>query len=162
MKLVKCLSAVAVLSALAACSTASDVVSSTSDAVKNVGEAVVDGAKTVGNTVTEGAKSAKEMITGTKTVLYSCDVSGKRNQPVSATYSFKDNQPETATVTIGKKVVGKDLALNRTYTDGVQFVAGDKIWSLDTGFSVETVNTTVPVMFTSNNEILARNCTVAK
>lgn len=183
MKLVKLLPALSVAAVLSACSTVSDVASSTVGAVgdagsavlegaKSAGGAVVDGAKTAGGAVVEGAKStgeavssgvtaAKEAITGAKTIVYTCSVSGK-TQAVSAVYTFKNDEPATATVTINKKVVGKDLKVDTTYTDGVKFVSGNNVWSVDKGFNAKTAETTVPVMFTANNQILAKNCTVVK
>lgn len=184
MKLIKLLPTLGAVAVLAACSTAADIASSTVDAVGSAGSAVVDGAKTVGGAVVDGAKTAggavvdgakatgnavasgataaKDMVTGSKTVAYTCSVNGKTNQPVTAVYTFKDDEPETATVTVQKKVVGKNLKVDSTYKDGVKFVSGTNVWSLDTGFNAKTAETTVPVMFTANNVILAKNCAVAK
>lgn len=173
MKLIKLLPTLGAIAVLAACSTASDIASSTVNAVGNAGSAVVDGAKAAGGAVVDGAKSAgnvvadgatatKDLLTGSKTVSYTCDASGKTNQPVVAVYTFSNGEPSTATVTINKKVVGKDLKVDTAYKDGVKFVSGTKVWSLDTGFNSKTAETTVPVMFTSNNQILAKNCAVAK
>lgn len=173
MKLIKLLPTLGAIAVLAACSTASDIASSTVSAVGSAGSAVVDGAKAAGGAVVDGAKAAgnvvadgatatKDLLTGSKTVSYTCDVSGKTNQPVVAVYTFSNGEPSTATVTINKKVVGKDLKVDTAYKDGVKFVSGTKVWSLDTGFNSKTAETTVPVMFTSNNQILAKNCAVAK
>lgn len=173
MKLIKLLPTLGAIAVLAACSTASDIASSTVNAVGNAGSAVVDGAKAAGGAVVDGAKAAgnvvadgatatKDLLTGSKTVSYTCDASGKTNQPVVAVYTFSNGEPSTATVTINKKVVGKDLKVDTAYKDGVKFVSGTKVWSLDTGFNSKTAETTVPVMFTSNNQILAKNCAVAK
>ncbi len=173
MKLIKLLPTLGAIAVLAACSTASDIASSTVNAVGNAGSAVVDGAKAAGGAVVDGAKAAgnvvadgatatKDLLTGSKTVSYTCDVSGKTNQPVVAVYTFSNGEPSTATVTINKKVVGTDLKVDTAYKDGVKFVSGTKVWSLDTGFNSKTAETTVPVMFTSNNQILAKNCAVAK
>ena len=173
MKLIKLLPTLGAIAVLAACSTASDIASSTVNAVRNAGSAVVDGAKAAGGAVVDGAKAAgnvvadgatatKDLLTGSKTVSYTCDASGKTNQPVVAVYTFSNGEPSTATVTINKKVVGKDLKADTAYKDGVKFVSGTKVWSLDTGFNSKTAETTVPVMFTSNNQILAKNCAVAK
>ncbi|VTU07472.1 Uncharacterised protein [Actinobacillus indolicus] len=183
MKLVKLLPTFAAAAVLAACSTVSDVASSTVDAVGNAGSAVVDGAKAAGGAVVDGAKAAggavangasavgtavsdgataaKDMVTGSKTIAYTCSVNGKTNQPVSAVYTFNNGEPSTATVTINKKVVGKNLKVDATYKDGVKFVSGTNVWSLDTGFNAKTAETTVPVMFTANNQILAKNCAVS-
>ena len=173
MKLIKLLPTLGAIAVLAACSTASDIASSTVSAVGNAGSAVVDGAKAAGGAVVDGAKAAgnvvadgatatKDLLTGSKTVSYTCDASGKTNQPVVAVYTFSNGEPSTATVTINKKVVGKDLKVDTAYKDGVKFISGTKVWSLDTGFNSKTAETTVPVMFTSNNQILAKNCAVAK
>ena len=173
MKLIKLLPTLGAIAVLAACSTASDIASSTVSAVGSAGSAVVDGAKAAGGAVVDGAKAAgnvvadgamatKDLLTGSKTVSYTCDASGKTNQPVVAVYTFSNGEPSTATVTINKKVVGKDLKADTAYKDGVKFVSGTKVWSLDTGFNSKTAETTVPVMFTSNNQILAKNCAVAK
>ncbi|ACL32569.1 hypothetical protein [Glaesserella parasuis] len=162
MKLVKLLPTFAAAAVLAACSTVSDVASSTANAVGNAGSAVVDGASAVGTAVSDGATAAKDMVTGSKTIAYICSVNGKTNQPVLAVYTFNNGEPSTATVTINKKVVGKNLKVDTTYQDGVKFVSGKKVWSLDMGFNAKTAETTVPVMFTANNQILAKNCTVAK
>lgn len=173
MKLIKLLPTLGAIAVLAACSTASDIASSTVNAVGNAGSAVVDGAKAAGGAVVDGAKAAgnvvadgatatKDLLTGSKTVSYTCDASGKTNQPVVAVYTFSNGEPSTATVTINKKVVGKDLKVDTAYKDGVKFISGTKVWSLDTGFNSKTAETTVPVMFTSNNQILAKNCAVAK
>ncbi|AUI65968.1 Holliday junction resolvase [Glaesserella australis] len=173
MKFVKFLPAVLASVVLAACSTVSDVASSTVSAVGDAGSAVVDGAKSAGGAVVDGAKAtgsavssgvtaAKDMVTGSKTVAYTCSVNGKTNQPVSAVYTFNNGEAATATVTINKKVVGKNLKVDTAYTDGVKFVSGTNVWSLDMGFNEKTAETTVPVMFTANNQILAKNCSVAK
>lgn len=151
MKLVKLLPTFAAAAVLAACSTVSDVASSTANIEGNAGSTAVD-----------SITAAKNITTGSKTVTYTCSVNGKTNQPVSAVYTFNNGEPSTATVTINKKVVGENLKVDATYQDGVKFVSGTNVWSLDIGFSAKTAETTVPVMFTANNQILAKNCTVAK
>ncbi|MDH3001819.1 hypothetical protein [Pasteurella multocida] len=97
-----------------------------------------------------------------ETVAYFCDVKGKKNQVVSATYTFVNSKADSATVTINRQVVGHEMKLDSTYQDGVRFVEGNKVWLLDNGFVANTVGTTAAVMFTDNNKILARNCTNAK
>lgn len=151
MKLVKLLPTFAAAAVLAACSTVSDVASSTANIEGNAGSTAVD-----------SITAAKNITTGSKTVTYTCSVNGKTNQPVSAVYTFNNGEPSTATVTINKKVVGENLKVDATYQDGVKFVSGTNVWSLDIGFSAKTAETTVPVMFTANNQILAKNCVVAK
>ncbi|MCT8535597.1 Holliday junction resolvase [Glaesserella parasuis] len=136
---------------LTACSTVSDVASSTANIEGNAGSTAVD-----------STTAAKNITTGSKTVTYTCSVNGKTNQPVSAVYTFNNGEPSTATVTINKKVVGENLKVDATYQDGVKFVSGTNVWSLDIGFSAKTAETTVPVMFTANNQILAKNCVVTK
>ncbi|MDP0383775.1 Holliday junction resolvase [Glaesserella parasuis] len=151
MKLVKLLPTFAAAAILTACSTVSDVASSTANIEGNAGSTTVD-----------STTAAKNITTGSKTVTYTCSVNGKTNQPVSAVYTFNNGEPSTATVTINKKVVGENLKVDATYQDGVKFVSGTNVWSLDIGFSAKTAETTVPVMFTANNQILAKNCVVAK
>ncbi|MCT8567010.1 Holliday junction resolvase [Glaesserella parasuis] len=151
MKLVKLLPTFAAAAILTACSTVSDVASSTANIEGNAGSTAVD-----------SITAAKNITTGSKTVTYTCSVNGKTNQPVSAVYTFNNGEPSTATVTIIKKVVGENLKVDATYQDGVKFVSGTNVWSLDIGFSAKTAETTVPVMFTANNQILAKNCVVAK
>ncbi|EQA05733.1 Holliday junction resolvase [Glaesserella parasuis] len=151
MKLVKLLPTFAAAAILTACSTVSDVASSTANIEGNAGSTAVD-----------SITAAKNITTGSKTVTYTCSVNGKTNQPVSAVYTFNNGEPSTATVTINKKVVGENLKVDATYQDGVKFVSGTNVWSLDIGFSAKTAETTVPVMFTANNQILAKNCVVAK
>ncbi|MDG6338896.1 Holliday junction resolvase [Glaesserella parasuis] len=151
MKLVKLLPTFAAAAILTACSTVSDVASSTANIEGNAGSTAVD-----------SITAAKNITTGSKTVTYTCSVNGKTNQPVSAVYTFNNGEPSTATVTINKKVVGENLKVDATYQDGVKFVSGTNVWSLDIGFSAKTAETTVPVMFTANNQILAKNCVVTK
>ncbi|MDD2165631.1 Holliday junction resolvase [Glaesserella parasuis] len=151
MKLVKLLPTFAAAAILTACSTVSDVASSTANIEGNAGSNAVD-----------STTAAKNITTGSKTVTYTCSVNGKTNQPVSAVYTFNNGEPSTATVTINKKVVGENLKVDATYQDGVKFVSGTNVWSLDIGFSAKTAETTVPVMFTANNQILAKNCVVTK
>ncbi|MDE4023451.1 Holliday junction resolvase [Glaesserella parasuis] len=151
MKLVKLLPTFAAAAILTACSTVSDVASSTANIEGNAGSTAVD-----------STTAAKNITTGSKTVTYTCSVNGKTNQPVSAVYTFNNGEPSTATVTISKKVVGENLKVDATYQDGVKFVSGTNVWSLDIGFSAKTAETTVPVMFTANNQILAKNCVVTK
>ncbi|MDE3946359.1 Holliday junction resolvase [Glaesserella parasuis] len=151
MKLVKLLPTFAAAAILTACSTVSDVASSTANIEGNAGSTAVD-----------STTAAKNITTGSKTVTYTCSVNGKTNQPVSAVYTFNNGEPSTATVTINKQVVGENLKVDATYQDGVKFVSGTNVWSLDIGFSAKTAETTVPVMFTANNQILAKNCVVTK
>ncbi|MDG6309423.1 Holliday junction resolvase [Glaesserella parasuis] len=151
MKLVKLLPTFAAAAILTACSTVSDVASSTANIEGNAGSTAVD-----------STTAAKNITTGSKTVTYTCSVNGKTNQPVSAVYTFNNGEPSTATVTINKKVVGENLKVDASYQDGVKFVSGTNVWSLDIGFSAKTAETTVPVMFTANNQILAKNCVVTK
>ncbi|MDE4012176.1 Holliday junction resolvase, partial [Glaesserella parasuis] len=89
MKLVKLLPTFAAAAILTACSTVSDVASSTANIEGNAGSTAVD-----------STTAAKNITTGSKTVTYTCSVNGKTNQPVSAVYTFNNGEPSTATVTI--------------------------------------------------------------
>lgn len=94
-----------------------------------------------------------------KTAGYFCSVSGKK-KVVSATYTFIKEQPDSVTLSIDGAVVG-DLAFDPSYQDGTRFVAGQRIWSLEQGFSQNTVEKTVPVMYVSKNRIVAKYCEIA-
>lgn len=148
MKLVKLFSILGAVALLAACSGHSDAVSSTVKQTENV--------------ASHESTATNSVQPETKTIAYACSVKGKTNQPVVAVYTFKNGEAETATVTIQKKTVGKNLKVDTAYQDGVKFVSGTNIWSLDVGFNANTAEATVPVMFTANNVILAKNCAIAK
>ncbi|MGY4677357.1 hypothetical protein ACWIT3_06430 [Pasteurella sp. P03HT] len=141
MKLAKLFTGLMVVGALTACS--QNMVSETKMAEKK-------------------AMEMKMMEPKFETAAYFCDVKGKRNQVVSVTYAFVGGKADSATVSINRKVVGHEMKLDGTYQDGVRFVEGNKVWLLDDGFAANTVNMTVPVMFTDNDKILARNCRIAK
>ncbi|NBI12376.1 hypothetical protein GVX81_01770 [[Haemophilus] felis] len=112
----------------------------------------------VAQTMTEPTSSAPALVPA----AYRCDVHGKR-KVVSATYEFVGGATESVTLTIDGKVVG-DLKLDKSYEDGVRFVAGNgkRVWSLDSGFSQKTLETTVPVQYRSNDKIVAKNCEIIK
>ncbi|MGC7590540.1 hypothetical protein ACPWUF_08660 [Bisgaard Taxon 46] len=119
----------------------------------------------VASDIASAGKKAADMVSAQptfETAAYFCDVQGKKNQVVSATYAFVNGKVDSATVTINRQVVGQEMKLDSAYQDGVRFVEGKKVWSLDYGFAANTVNSTVPVMFTDNNKILAKNCMIAK
>ena len=169
MKLVKFVPAIAATLVLAACSTAENVVSSTTNAVSNAASATT-------NAVSNAATATKDAVVGTmkgasnalsskptfETAAYFCDVQGKKNQVVSATYAFVNGKIDTATITINRKVVGQEMKLDPSYKDGTQFVEGKKVWALEGGFTQATASKTMPIMFTDNNQILAKNCEFAK
>lgn len=178
MKFVKYLPTLAAAAVLAACSTVSDAADSTVSAVSNAGSAVVDGAKTAGNAVVDTAKDAgtavsngvskvKNSVTGanTQTVNYFCSASGKK-APMSATYTFKNGKPQTATVTLNNKVIGKNLKVDSSYTDGAQFIDSKNVWTLSDNISADTVRKAYPIMFTVKGKdadtIVAKDCSVAK
>lgn len=145
--------------ALSACSTATDVASSTANVVKDVANTTTE---TVKNTTTSAMDSMKGKQPVFETAAYFCDASGKKNQVVSAVYAFIDGKIDSATITMNRKVIGPEMKFDATYKDGVRFVEGQKVWSLDYGFAQNTVSKTVPVMFTDNNNIVAKNCTIVK
>lgn len=169
MKLVKFVPAIAATLVLAACSTAENMVSSTTNAVSNAASATT-------NAVSNAATATKDAVAGTmksasnalsskptfETAAYFCDVQGKKNQVVSATYAFVNGKIDTATITINRKVVGQEMKLDPSYKDGTQFVEGKKVWALEGGFTQATASKTMPIMFTDNNQILAKNCEIAK
>lgn len=145
----------------------SNAASSAANGVSNV----VTGAKDMAGSAVNGVKNAASGLMGKQptfeTAAYFCDAYGYKNQVVSVAYAFVDGKPYTATVTInskakGKQVVGSEMKFDAAYKDGARFVSGNKMWNLDYGFSAATVGKTVPVMFTDNNQILAKNCKIAR
>lgn len=190
MKLTKIFAGLVMAGALAACSQVSDTVSSVKDAagsavsgvsdvassavtgVKDVATSAATGVKGAATATVDGVKTAANAVMGTskpvfETAAYFCDVEGQKNQVVSVAYAFVDGKPYTATVTIntkakGKQVVGSEMKFDSAFKDGARFVDGNKFWNLDYGFSAATVGKTVPVMFTDNNKILAKNCKHAR
>lgn len=182
MKLTKIFATLAFAGVLGACSTASDIGSSVVDGVSSAGSAigkgVVDGVKATGSTIGEGAKATgsaiasgaqavKNTVTGTstKTVAYVCDASGQK-QPVSATYLFDGEKVKSATITLGKKVLAKNLPVDTQYTDGTQFADSKNVWNLSENLTPNNAKTVVPVMFTAKgaatDSIVARNCEIVK
>lgn len=143
MKLMKFVPAIAATLVLAACST-----ENSSAPTKKEGMMQEDMAKSAAPTF--------------EVVPYFCDVKGKKNTVVTATYAFLNGKVDTATVSIDNVVVGHEMKLDTAYQDGTKFVEGKKVWSLDHGFTQETAEKTVPVMFTSDNKILAKNCRMAR
>lgn len=168
MKLVKLLPAVAAAIVLSACSTATKAGNAVVNGVESAGTAVVDGAKAAGNAVANGAEKVKETVIGksTYTVAYTCSARGKK-QPVTATYAFEGDNPQTATVKLGKKVLAKNLKVNTEYQDGVQFTDGKNVWSLSEKISPTTVSTVEPVMYVvkgkgtqGSDKIIAKDCAI--
>lgn len=157
MKLVKFAPAIAATLVLAACSTADKVATATTDAVKATGNAVV-GAATATKDAMKGAMTSAQPHF--ETAGYFCEVKGKR-KVVSATYAFVNGQADSVTLTVDGAVVG-DMKYDANYQDGTRFVNGNRVWSLDYGFAQNTVSKTVPVQYRSNNNIVAKNCEIAK
>lgn len=166
MKLVKFAPAIAAALVLAACSTADKVATAATDAVKATGNAVAGAATATTDAVKGAATATKDAVKGAmaspelQTAGYFCDVHGKR-KVVSATYAFLNGKADSVTLTIDGKVVG-DLKFDEKYEDGSRFVAGNRVWSLDSGFAQNTVSKTVPVQYRSNDKIVAKNCEIAK
>ncbi|MDO4697396.1 MAG: Holliday junction resolvase [Pasteurellaceae bacterium] len=168
MKLVKFAPAIAATLVLAACTTPNKIATATTDAMKATGNAVAGAATATTDAVKGAATATKDAVKGAKvsvkpelqTAAYLCDVKGKR-KVVSATYAFLNGKADLVTLSIDGKVVG-DLKFDEKYEDGSRFVAGNRVWSLDSGFAPNTVSKTVPVQYRSNNNIVAKNCEIAK
>lgn len=168
MKLVKLLPAVAAAIVLSACSTASKAGDAMMNGMESAGTAVVDGAKAAGNAVANGAEKVKDTMIGksTYTVAYTCSASGKK-QPVTATYAFEGNDPQTATVKLSKKVLAKNLKVDSQYQDGVQFTDGKNVWNLSEKITPTNVSTVEPVMYfvkgkgtQGTDKIVAKDCAI--
>ncbi|BFU59282.1 MULTISPECIES: Holliday junction resolvase [Rodentibacter] len=168
MKLTKVFAALAFASVLGACSTASDIGNTVVDGVKATGTAISDGAKAAGSAVVDSAEAVKNTVTGksSQTVAYLCDSNGKTNRPVSATYLFDGDNVKSSSVTLGKKVLAKNLPVDEKYTDGVQFTDGKNVWTLISAVTPKNVKSVEPVMFTvkgqETDRIIVRNCSIAK
>lgn len=178
MKFIKYLPTLTSAVVLAACSTVSDAADSTVSAVSNTSSTMIDSAKTAGRAVINTAKDAgtavsngvskmKNNVTGSKTqtVNYICSANGKK-VPMSATYTFKNGKPEAVTVFLNKRIIGKNLPVDSSYTDGTQFTDSKKVWTLSDNITANTANTIVPVMFVIKNsqmdDIVAKYCSLTK
>lgn len=166
MKLVKLLSAIAVATALSACSTASDVASSATNAVSNAASAVTEG---VSNTVT----NVKETVAGkvettttkldttSKTVVYSC----QQKKSVTATYAFKNGKVKAVNLKLGKKAIN-GLMLDPNSSDVVSFASKGYRWNVDTDFSLENAEKTTAIHLAKigkqSDQLLAKLCEVNK
>lgn len=166
MKLVKLLSAIAVATALSACSTASDVASSATNAVSNAAGAVTEG---VSNTVT----NVKETVAGkvettttkldttSKTVVYSC----QQKKSVTATYAFENGQVKAVNLKLGKKAIN-GLMLDANSSDVVSFASKGYRWNVDTDFSLENAEKTTAIHLAKigkqSDQLLAKLCEVNK
>lgn len=153
MKLVKFASALALLSAITACSTVKDAASATTDAVSGAASAVT-------NTVSGAATSVSNAVTGKsqKTVVYSC----LNNQTLTATYTFDGEKATAANVVLGKTSI-KNLARNEKVSDSATFESSQYSWSVDNSFALNKLDTTSGILFkkgTKSDEILAKLCKV--
>ncbi|MBN6065813.1 hypothetical protein HYE66_04975 [Aggregatibacter actinomycetemcomitans] len=126
MKLVKTLSAVAIIAVLSACS---------------------------------AKKEPPQPVKSEKTVVYSCN-----KRAVTVTYQFENQDATEAKVVMRKKVIAESLPVSNLDKDFPSFVSDKYIWSVDSGFSLNTATTTDGVMLTQRGKkvdrILAKNCKV--
>ncbi|WP_233116344.1 hypothetical protein [Aggregatibacter actinomycetemcomitans] len=126
MKLVKTLSAVAVIAVLSACS---------------------------------ASKKEPQLVKSEKTVVYSCN-----KRAVTVTYQFENQEATEAKVVMRKKVIAESLPVSNVDKDFPSFISDKYIWSVDSGFSLNTATATDGVMLTQRGKkvdrILAKNCKV--
>ncbi|OOR99596.1 hypothetical protein B0187_04600 [Haemophilus paracuniculus] len=177
MKLVKLLSAIAVATALSACSTASDVASSATNAVSNAASSVANGvsnvatgvADGVSNTVTKVKDTAAGKVettttkldTTSKTVVYSC----QQKKSVTATYAFENGQVKAVNLKLGKQAIN-GLMLDANSSDVVSFASKGYRWNVDTDFSLENAEKTTAIHLAKigkqSDQLLAKLCEVNK
>lgn len=157
MKLVKFAPALAAALVLSACSTASDVVSNTTDAV-------VGGVSQAATSVKDGVSGAVKTVTDkfdttTKSVVYLCG----DNKLVTASYLFEGGKAKNVNITFGKEVI-KNLKVNEKAPNPVTFESKSYRWNADADFSLETFDKSSSVMLTKlgkkSDQILAKYCKI--
>ncbi|OOF69412.1 hypothetical protein [Rodentibacter caecimuris] len=153
MKFVKFVPALVASVVLTACSTASDVVSSTADAVTKTTETVVDN-------VSKTAKKVSDKLNmSTKSVVYQC----QNKTVVSAAYVFEGKSATSVTLMVGKQPIG-NLALDENAPNPMTFASKDYRWHTDESFSLENFDKSSSVMLfkigKDSDEILAKNCKI--
>lgn len=171
MKLVKFVPAIAATLVLAACSTASDVASSTAGAVSNAAGAVTETVSNAGaavvNTVSGAADSTQAAVktqvekisTTSKSVAYKC----LNKVKVSATYAFEGDKPKAVNLQLGKKVI-TGLLYDASNQDQPTFKSDKYVWNLDNDFYQDIYKS--GAMLTEDGKdsdmILAKLCEVDK
>lgn len=178
MKLVKFVPAIAATLVLAACSTAENMVSSTTNAVSSAASAttnaVSNAASATTNAVSNAATATKEAVTGTvskttemlptrnKSVVYSCS----NKTTVTATYAFHNEEVKGANLKVGKTaingfIVNPELSQK---LDSATFTSGKYILSVNKDLAYSTAEKAEMVMLTKQGKqmdtIVAKNCSI--
>lgn len=104
-------------------------------------------------------KEPPQPVKSEKTVVYSCN-----KKAVTVTYQFKNQEATEAKVIMRKKVIAESLPVSDVDKDFPSFISDKYIWSVDSGFSLNTATATDGVMLTQRGKkvdrILAKNCKV--
>ncbi|WP_288319829.1 hypothetical protein [uncultured Haemophilus sp.] len=94
-----------------------------------------------------------------KTVVYTCN-----KKTVTAVYQFEDQEPSAAMLSVGNKIISKNFMRNKETTDFTQFVAGDYVWNVDSGLTLDNFDTVIPVNLIQkgkqNDTIIVKNCDI--
>lgn len=94
-----------------------------------------------------------------KTVVYTCN-----KKTVTAVYQFEDQEPSAAMLSVGNKIISKNFMRNKETADFTQFVAGDYIWNVDSGLTLDNFDTVIPVNLIQKGKqsdtIIVKNCDI--
>ena len=94
-----------------------------------------------------------------KTVVYSCN-----KKTVTAVYQFENQEPTTAMVSVGNKIIAKDFARDKSQTDFTSFTSGNYVWNVDSGLTLDKFDSVVPVNLLQkgkqSDKIIVKNCSV--
>ncbi|EHK89492.1 hypothetical protein [Aggregatibacter actinomycetemcomitans] len=105
------------------------------------------------------SKKEPQPVKSEKTVVYSCN-----KRAVTVTYQFENQEATEAKVVMRKKVIAESLPVSNVDKDFPSFISDKYIWSVDSGFSLNTATATDGVMLTQRGKkvdrILAKNCKV--
>lgn len=106
----------------------------------------------------EKAVGAMPSITD-KTVVYSCN-----KKTVTAVYQFEGQEPTSAMVMVGNKVIAKDFARDASQKDFTAFTSGNYVWNVDSGLTLDKFDSVVPVNLLQkgkkSDKIIVKNCDV--
>lgn len=175
MKFVKLFSAIAVATALSACSTVSDVASTATNTVSNAANSVANGVSNVATGVADGVSNVvttvketavgqvettvSKVATTSKTAVYRC----QQKRTLVATYAFEGEQVKAVNLKLGNKAIN-GLMLDPSNPDFISFKSKTHLWNVDTNFSYQNIDKATGgnlVKFgKQSDEILAKLCDI--
>ena len=105
------------------------------------------------------AKEMPKMEKASDTIVYTCN-----KKTVTAVYQFEDQEPSAAMLSVGNKIISKNFMRNKETADFTQFVAGDYVWNVDSGLTLDNFDTVIPVNLIQkgkqNDTIIVKNCDI--